>query len=73
MPRNLDRRIELVTPIDAPADRQALRDLLLLMWEDNRQAWELSADGTYVQRRPAAHEPERATHRTLIERGRTPA
>ncbi len=53
MPRNLDRRIEAVTPIDNPADRQALRDLLLLMWEDNRQAWELRPDGTYVQRRPA--------------------
>jgi polyphosphate kinase len=73
MPRNLDRRIELVTPIDAPADRQALRDLLLLMWEDNRQAWELRADGTYAQRRPGPNEPERATHRILIERGRAPA
>jgi polyphosphate kinase len=67
MPRNLDRRIEAVTPIDSAADRQALRDLLLFMWEDNRQAWELQADGTYVQRRPAAPETERATHRSLIE------
>jgi len=73
MPRNLDRRIEAVTPIDAPADRQALRNLLLLMWEDNRQAWELRADGTYVQRRPGPHEPEQATHRTLIEGWRAPA
>jgi polyphosphate kinase len=72
MPRNLDRRIELVTPIEAPADRQALRDLLLLMWEDNRQAWELRADGTYLQRRPEPDQPERATHRILIERGRAP-
>jgi polyphosphate kinase len=72
MPRNLDRRIELVTPIEAPADRQALRDLLLLMWEDNRQAWELRADGTYLQRRTEPDQPERATHRILIERGRAP-
>jgi polyphosphate kinase len=67
MPRNLDRRIEAVTPIESPAHRQALRDLLLLMWEDNRQAWELQSDGTYVQRRPSPSEGERATHRTLIE------
>jgi polyphosphate kinase len=67
MPRNLDRRIEAVTPIDSAADRQALRDLLLFMWEDNRQAWELRPDGTYVQRRPPAPETERATHRSLIE------
>jgi len=67
MPRNLDRRIEAVTPIDSAADRQALRDLLLFMWEDNRQAWELRPDGTYVQRRPPAPEMERATHRSLVE------
>ncbi|MGH7514547.1 MAG: polyphosphate kinase 1 [Gemmatimonadales bacterium] len=67
MPRNLDRRIEAVTPIESPAHRQALRDLLLLMWEDNRQAWELQSNGTYLQRRPSPPEGERATHRTLIE------
>jgi polyphosphate kinase len=70
MPRNLDRRIEAVTPIDQPGDRQRLRDLLLLMWEDNRQAWELQADGSYQQRRPPGPESERATHRVLIEAGR---
>ncbi|HUR95551.1 MAG TPA: polyphosphate kinase 1 [Gemmatimonadales bacterium] len=66
MPRNLERRIEAVTPIENATDRHALRDLLLLMWEDNRQAWELRPDGTYVQRRPLAGEPERATHRRLV-------
>jgi len=70
MPRNLDRRIEAVTPIDDPAHRQALRDLLLLMWEDNRQAWDLRPDGTYAQRRPPGPETERATHRLLVEAGR---
>jgi len=70
MPRNLDRRIEAVTPIDDPAHRQALRDLLLLMWEDNRQAWDLRPDGTYAQRRPPGPETERATHRLLVQAGR---
>jgi polyphosphate kinase len=37
------------------------------MWSDNRQAWELRADGTYEQRRPSSPETERATHRTLAE------
>jgi polyphosphate kinase len=68
MPRNLDRRIEAVTPMEDPAHRQALRDILLLMWQDNRQAWDLEADGTYHQRRPAPGEPERATHKLLGER-----
>jgi polyphosphate kinase len=70
MPRNLERRIEAVTPIEDPADRQTLRDLLLLMWEDNRQAWELRPDGSYVQRRPPTPEAERATHRMLVEERR---
>ncbi len=71
MPRNLERRIEAVAPIDDPAHRQQIRDLLLFMWQDNRQAWELGPDGSYQQRRPAEGEPERATHRALIEGVRT--
>ncbi len=71
MPRNLDRRIEAVTPIADPAHRQALRDLLLLMWEDDRQAWELRSDGTYEQRHPSDPAADRSTHRRLIEGGRS--
>ena len=68
MPRNFDRRIEAVAPIADPAHRQALRDILLLMWQDNRQAWDLQPDGTYRQRHPAPGEPERATHKLLLDR-----
>jgi polyphosphate kinase len=68
MPRNLDRRIEAVSPVNDPAHRQTLREVLLLMWQDNRQAWELESDGSYRQRHPAPGEPERATHRLLGER-----
>jgi len=67
MPRNLDRRIEAVAPIEEATQRQALRDLLLFMWQDNRQAWELDADGSYRQRQPPTPEAERASHRALIE------
>jgi polyphosphate kinase len=45
MPRNLDRRIECVLPIDNQAHRQTIRNVLELMWTDNRQAWELQPDG----------------------------
>ncbi len=66
MPRNLDRRIEAAAPIRDPAHRDLMRDLLELMWRDNRQAWELGADGNWRQRQPGG-EPELATHRALIE------
>ena len=68
MPRNLDRRIEAVTPIEHPEHREALRDLLLLHWQDNRQAWELAPDGSYQQRCPPTADAEQATHRILVER-----
>ena len=70
MPRNLDRRIEAVVPIQDPMHRQHIRDLMDLMWQDNRQAWELNSDGSYTQRHPGADEPERGTHRLLLERYR---
>jgi polyphosphate kinase len=67
MPRNLERRIEAITPVEDPAHRSSIRDLLKLMWQDNRQAWELSSDGTYTQRRPGPNEVELATHKMLVE------
>jgi len=67
MPRNLDRRIEAVAPVHDPTHRQTVRDLLQLMLQDNRQAWDLLSDGAYRQRHPAPGEPERATHRLLVE------
>ncbi|HEX2220342.1 MAG TPA: polyphosphate kinase 1 [Gemmatimonadales bacterium] len=69
MPRNLDRRIEACAPVQDTAHRQTLRDILLLMLQDNRQAWDLQGDGTYRQRRPGPGEPERAIQRMLGERG----
>ncbi|HEX5387934.1 MAG TPA: polyphosphate kinase 1 [Gemmatimonadales bacterium] len=67
MPRNFERRIECVVPIDSPAHRATILSLLELMWKDNRQAWELGADGVYLQRQPRNAEGERSTHRVLAE------
>jgi polyphosphate kinase len=70
MPRNLDRRVEAAIPIDDPRHRAEIRRVLALMLVDNRQAWDMNPDGSYVQRHPSEDEPERATHKLLIERGR---
>ena len=32
------------------------------MLDDNRQAWDMRADGSYVQRMPAENDEERGTH-----------
>ena len=66
MPRNLDRRIEAAVPLESPGHREVVRQQLDLIWTDNRQAWDLAADGSWTQRVP--HEDkEIATHRALIE------
>ncbi len=65
MPRNLDRRVECVVPVEDPRLQPRLKSLLETCIADNRQAWELQPDGTYDQRLPGL-EPEHATHRTLL-------
>jgi polyphosphate kinase len=65
MQRNLDRRIETAVPLESPAHRDTVRELLQLMWSDNRQAWELQSDGVWSQRTPG--EKEIATHRALVD------
>ncbi|MDA0265375.1 MAG: polyphosphate kinase 1 [Cyanobacteria bacterium] len=70
MTRNLDRRVEAVTPVEDPALVQELKAILDIMLTDNHQAWDLQADGTYVQRRPAPDEAIRNTHILLMERTR---
>ena len=66
MPRNLDRRIEAAVPLDSASHRETVRQLLELMWTDNRQAWDMTAEGTWAQRVP--DDKEIATHRALCER-----
>jgi polyphosphate kinase len=65
MPRNLDRRVEAVTPVEDRALHPRLRALLETCLADNRQAWDLCADGRYVQRTPG-DDPDRGTHRLLL-------
>ena len=52
MSRNLDRRVEVITPIKDPDIAKDLQEILGIMLADNRHAWELQSDGTYIQRHP---------------------
>ena len=65
MPRNFDRRVEVVTPVANPVFQQRLQSVLEVCLADNRQAWELQPDGSYVQCHPGER-GERATHRMLL-------
>ncbi|TWT61853.1 Polyphosphate kinase [Rubinisphaera italica] len=48
MPRNLDRRIELLVPIDDDPSRLRLIDYLDIYFRDNTNSKELGPDGNYV-------------------------
>ncbi|HEY9882223.1 MAG TPA: polyphosphate kinase 1 [Thermosynechococcaceae cyanobacterium] len=72
MTRNLDRRVEAVVPIDDPAIAKDLQEILGILLADNRQAWDLQADGHYIQRRPAVGIIEQSSQRTLMEMAHQP-
>jgi polyphosphate kinase len=50
MPRNLDSRVELVTPIEDEGLRAELLDVLERCFADNVNAWELDAGGVWTRR-----------------------
>ncbi|MDB9540458.1 polyphosphate kinase 1 [Anabaenopsis tanganyikae CS-531] len=66
MRRNLDRRVEVITPIKDPDIAKDLQEILGIMLADNRQAWELQSDGTYIQRRPGDDCPATSSQTSLL-------
>jgi len=61
--RNLEERVELVAPIEAPALQRQLVSMLEDALADNCWAWDLDADGSYTQRRPGPGEHARQFQR----------
>jgi polyphosphate kinase len=57
MPRNLDHRVELVTPVEDPALRDEIVDVVERSLADNTNAWTLAADGRWTRLEPGDHEP----------------
>ncbi len=47
MPRNLDRRVELLFPVDDPDNASRVREIMELYWQDNMNSSLLLADGSY--------------------------
>ena len=53
MYRNLLARVEAITPIEERHQRERLWEMMQIMWNDQQQAWDMAADGSYALRRPA--------------------
>ncbi len=67
MPRNLDRRVEALTPVSDPALQDRLEEILEVAMTDDVLAWELGSDAVWV-RVPTVVGIE--SHETLQERAR---
>ncbi len=69
MPRNLDRRVEAVAPVEDPQLRAQLERLLEIYENDNCSAWDMQSDGSFIQRQPEGE--DRCAQLDLIRSWRT--
>jgi len=67
MPRNLDSRVELVTPVEDPGLCAELLDVMERCFADNANAWELDEAGEWT-RRTSANGQRRSVQDELRER-----
>lgn len=68
MPRNLDRRVEVLMPVLDPEIRRFIRNRVLeLQMRDNMQSWKMAPDGSYVRTKPAEGEPAINAQLMLLE------
>jgi len=56
MPRNLNRRVEVVFPVEDTEGRNRLKEILDVYLRDNVKMRELCSDGSYVRRQPGEGE-----------------
>lgn len=65
MPRNLERRLELMTPIFDKALQQKLFEILQLQLNDNVLSWNLESNGDYTEVEPT--EERAINNHTVLE------
>lgn len=67
MPRNLNRRVETLVPIESPTvHRQVMRQIMIANLNDERNSWELMSNGKYHRVKSDDPEPFSA-HKYFME------
>ena len=67
MKRNLESRVEVVTPVETDTLQAELRQILDTQLNDRRSAWEMQSDGTYIQYQPANENEEIGSQQRMIQ------
>ena len=70
MPRNLDRRLELLFPVEKAENKHELKEVLDLYFRDNTKAWTLQPDGSW-QRVEAGKAKKVRAQEALCERAKS--
>jgi polyphosphate kinase len=68
MPRNLDRRVEVLVPVEDSRLRADVTAVLDALAADTRFAWELGRDGTWSRVRPEPGTAPRSAQEVLMTR-----
>ena len=70
MPRNLDHRVEVVTPVEDLALQAELAATFEALWRDTASSFELDAKGRWQRVHPKKDERPRSGQQTLMRRAR---
>jgi polyphosphate kinase len=67
MTRNLESRVEVVTPVEDPKLRQELRLIIDVQLSSHKDVWEMQADGSYIERKAIPGKKSLSSQETFIE------
>ncbi len=67
MTRNLESRVELVTPVDDSSSREELRKIFEIQLRDTRNVWVMQSDGSYKRPKSGRDECARGCQQIMID------
>ena len=70
MYRNLSNRVEAIVPVEEAAHREKCWEILRIQLNDQRQAWDMQPDGSYVQRTPIDPAAQLGSHEQFMQLAR---